>query len=124
MPRKRTVFRRKWKTIPKELFKSGANRQDSEITRKLKKTTITKPRDVEVTALKVEAGFKSHDELPPLVEKPNKYEGMKKCKGCGEYKPLSKFTPDPRNVDGKQGRCKACRAEKERERYEQKWRRG
>jgi len=33
---------------------------------------------------------------------------MKLCKTCGTTKPKSEFTPDRRNLDGCQGKCKAC----------------
>ena len=37
---------------------------------------------------------------------------------CGETKPLEEFSPDRRLRDGKQSRCKACRSERQRHRYE------
>jgi hypothetical protein len=33
----------------------------------------------------------------------------KRCRECGIVKPVDDFSPEPRNRDGRQGRCKACR---------------
>lgn len=40
---------------------------------------------------------------------------VKPCKGCGENKPLDDFSPDKRQGDGRQGRCRPCRAEWKRQ---------
>jgi hypothetical protein len=32
----------------------------------------------------------------------------KRCRECGVVKSVDDFTPEPRNRDGRQGRCKAC----------------
>jgi hypothetical protein len=36
---------------------------------------------------------------------------MKRCRKCGDEKPLSDFSPDKKNLDGKKGWCKACMRE-------------
>lgn len=35
--------------------------------------------------------------------------GMKICKGCGENKPLEQFWKAKQNIDGRYGKCSACR---------------
>lgn len=43
--------------------------------------------------------------------------GRKWCFRCGEWQDRALFTNDPRNHDGKDGRCNTCRAEQQRRRY-------
>ena len=42
------------------------------------------------------------------------YMSEKACTKCGETKPLDAFSPDRRRKDGRQGRCRACDAERMR----------
>jgi hypothetical protein len=42
----------------------------------------------------------------------------KRCKDCGEKKPLDQFWRAPRNSDGRRGRCMECDRERQRERRE------
>lgn len=41
----------------------------------------------------------------------------KVCKGCGRTKPLDQFFREPRNRDGRQGKCLDCRYQTRRDRY-------
>ena len=43
---------------------------------------------------------------------------MKMCRGCGESKPLSAFSPERRVRDGRKSRCKSCLALQARGREE------
>lgn len=43
---------------------------------------------------------------------------MKRCNKCGQVKALAEFSPDRRQPDGRQGKCRICRAEHARLRYE------
>ena len=43
---------------------------------------------------------------------------VRPCKGCGLVKPLSEFVPIKRTRNGYYGRCRTCRADRERERYQ------
>lgn len=42
---------------------------------------------------------------------------MKKCRDCGEEKPLAMFVPDKRQKDGRTGYCRGCRNIKTRALY-------
>mgnify|MGYP001164606646 CR=1 FL=1 len=64
------------------------------------------------------------EELRPLQKQISKAEaerlraqGLKKCSGCGQVKPFEKFGKDKNRKDGRDYRCKACRAE-----YSRQWR--
>ena len=35
-------------------------------------------------------------------------DGWKTCTGCGKFRTLGMYSPDRRNKDGRQGRCKTC----------------
>lgn len=41
----------------------------------------------------------------------------KPCTKCKEIKPLSEYTFDKRNLDGRVAQCKACMSAQRRERY-------
>ena len=45
-------------------------------------------------------------------------EPARQCKGCGLVKPLSGFVPIKRTRTGYYGRCRRCRGDRERERYQ------
>ncbi len=45
--------------------------------------------------------------------------GYKRCARCGAEKPLGEFYSDPTHTDGLQSRCKACRLETNKARYQQ-----
>ncbi|NJP24450.1 hypothetical protein FLW53_09560 [Microbispora sp. SCL1-1] len=42
-------------------------------------------------------------------------DSVKVCGGCGETKSLDDFSPDRRNRDGRQARCRPCKAKWKRE---------
>lgn len=60
-------------------------------------------------------------DLPPLWKAPRQMAqvapGMKWCSECAEIRPKSYFSPDKRNYDGLDHRCKGCEAERKRKMY-------
>lgn len=42
--------------------------------------------------------------------------GSKICKGCGAEKPLDEFFKHPETLDGRTGKCKACKYARQKER--------
>ena len=58
----------------------------------------------------------------PHLIKDNPYadEGKKQCNGCGEILLFECFSPDKTKKDGYCTRCKTCRAEKNKEAYQNK----
>lgn len=58
----------------------------------------------------------------PGKKKVNPYakDGKKQCNRCKDVKPFEEFSPDKSKTDGYSTRCKECRAEVYRERYQNK----
>jgi hypothetical protein len=104
----------------------GASRQGSEVTYTLHGTVITAPRTTEVDGLKAAAGLEQPEEAPPLIDVPNKYNGMKFCKACKAWKLKTLFSPLATTIDGKHTYCRDCRAAKKRANYQPtlRWKRG
>jgi hypothetical protein len=86
-------------------------------------TTLT----TEHSGLKAAGGDGSvYDEPRPLIDRPNKYDGMKFCKACKAWKLKTLFSPLATTIDGKHTYCRDCRAAKKRANYQptMRWKRG
>lgn len=63
------------------------------------------------------------DTLPPLWKAPTQMAqlapGTKWCYVCGDVRPKHYFSPDKRNRDGLDDRCKECENERKRKLYAQ-----
>lgn len=62
-------------------------------------------------------------DLPPIWKAPQVMAqlapGTKWCASCGDIRPKAYFSPDKRNFDGLDHRCKGCEAERKRKGYQQ-----
>lgn len=84
-------------------------------------------RTTEHSGLKAAGGDGSvYEEPRPLIDRPNKYDGMKFCKTCKAWKLKTLFSPLATTIDGKHTYCRDCRAAKKRANYQptMRWKRG
>lgn len=107
-----------YEALLKSTYANGANAYLSTI---VKGSGIEHRRRVEIKALKIAGGLAPYEPIPALILVPNKFTGKKRCRGCRTWKPVKDFSPHPDTVDLCQSQCKACRAEKARETYRQRW---